>query len=175
MKKICAILLAAVLLVSLTAVFATTLEAAGSNEATVTVHVAGATADEVINVDVDWKALNFEYTPGGSTWDPATHKYTYKAGTWNQTTIENALTVKNHSNAALKAQLTLGTLDTSKGLTLTGADDAAKALATAVGTDVADAPTLTWNIGITGTPVIDTAKADPSYSLTAVATVTIGK
>lgn len=177
MKKICAILLAAVMLVSLTVAFAageiTELEP-GTSTANVNVAVNGTAAAEVIYVDVTWKPLNFTYTTGDSTWKPATHEYEYAVGDWAAKTIEEALKVVNHSNTALTAKLTFSELsDTMKGVTLTGAD--AKDLATAVGTAVADAPSLTWNIGVAGTPNIDTKAADPSYNLTAVATVTISK
>lgn len=179
MKKICAILLAAVMLVSLTVAFAageiTGLDP-GTSTADVNVAVNGTAAAEVIYVDVTWKPLNFTYTTGGSTWKPATHEYEYAAGGWAAETIEEALKVVNHSNTALKAKLTFSELsDTTKGVTLTGADADAKDLATAVGTAVAVAPSLTWNIGVAGTPTIDTTAADPSYNLTAVATVTISK
>lgn len=175
MKKICAILLAAMMLVSLTAVFATTLEAAGSDSTNINISVKqGTESTEIINVEVTWEDLSFEYTTGGRTWKPETHTFEYADGEWNKNEITNALTVKNHSNKALTAKLEIAEC-TDKAITFTGADTEARDLPTAVGTtrDGADQPTLTWNIGINGAPTINKGSSDMPTIAPVAATLTI--
>lgn len=174
MKKICAILLAAVLLVSLTAVFAaTTLTEAGSDKADINILVKqGTESTKIINVEVTWENLSFEYTTGGRTWKPATHTFEYEEGSWNKTEIANALTVKNHSNQALTAKLEIAACEDTA-ITFTGADTEARTLNSAVGTAVEDAPSESWTIGIGGKPTIDAGSSAMPTIKPVAATLTI--
>ena len=124
-------------------------------EITVTgVYQAGTTADEKISVDIVWDAMDFTYTaPSQGTWNPATHAYEGQAaGGWSDNTP--AITVKNHSNVALNATLgftadvagVIGTFTEASGT----ANDNILELATAVDTEVSNAPTATANFGISG-------------------------
>ena len=127
-------------------------------EITVTgVYQAGTTADEKISVDIVWDAMDFTYTaPSQGTWNPATHAYEGQAaGGWSDNTP--AITVKNHSNVALNATLgftadvagVIGTFTEASGT----ANDNILELATAVDTEVSNAPTATANFDISGAAI----------------------
>ena len=127
-------------------------------EITVTgVYQAGTAADEKISVDIVWEAMDFTYTaPSQGTWNPATHAY--EGGTEGGWSDNNpAITVKNHSNVAVNATLgftpdvagVIGTFTEASGT----ANDNILELATAVGTEVANAPTATANFGISGAAI----------------------
>ena len=127
-------------------------------EITITgVYQAGTAADEKISVDIVWEAMDFTYTaPSQGTWNPATHAYEgATAGGWSDNTP--AITVKNHSNVAVNATLgftadvagVVGTFTEASGT----ANDNILELATAEGTDVANAPTATANFGISGAAI----------------------
>ena len=127
-------------------------------EITVTgVYQAGTTADEKISVDIVWDAMDFTYTaPSQGTWNPATHAYEGQAaGGWSDNTP--AITVKNHSNVALNATLgftadvagVIGTYTEASGT----ANDNILELATAVDTEVSNAPTATANFSISGAAI----------------------
>ena len=127
-------------------------------EITVTgVYQAGTTADEKISVDIVWDAMDFTYTaPSQGTWNPATHAYEgATAGGWSDNTP--AITVTNHSNVAVNATLgftanvtgVVGTFTEASGTE----NDNVLELATAEGTEVANAPTATANFGISGAAI----------------------
>ena len=122
----------------------------------------GAAADEIISVDIAWDAMDFTYTGASQgTWNPVTH--TYEGATevgWSNNT--SAITVTNHSNVAVNAMLgftanvtgVVGTFTEASGTE----NDNVLELATAEGTEVANAPTATANFGISGA-AIDANKA----------------
>ena len=127
-------------------------------EITITgVYQAGTAADEKISVDIVWEAMDFTYTGAAQgTWDPATHAYEgATAGGWSDNTP--AITVTNHSNVAVNATLgftadvtgVIGTFTEASGT----ANDNILELATAVDTEVENAPTATANFGISGAAI----------------------
>ena len=139
-------------------------------EITVTgVYQAGTSSADVISVDVAWDAMDFTYTaPSQGTWNPATHTYEGATeGGWSDNTP--AITVKNHSNVALNATLgftpdvtgVVGTFTEASGT----ANDNILELATAVDTEVSNAPTATANFGISGA-AIDADKALGTVTVT---------
>ena len=117
----------------------------------------GTAADEIISVDIVWDAMDFTYTAASQgTWNPATHAYDgATAGGWSDNTP--AITVTNHSNVAVNATLgftadvagVVGTFTEASGT----ANDSVLELATAEGTEVANAPTATANFGISGAAI----------------------
>ena len=117
----------------------------------------GAAADEIISVDVAWEAMDFTYTgPSQGTWNPVTHTYEGATkGGWSNNTP--AITVTNHSNVAVNATLgftanvtgVVGTFTEASGTE----NDNILNLATAEGTEVANAPTATANFGISGAAI----------------------
>ena len=133
------------------------------------VYQAGKAADEKISVDIVWDAMDFTYTaPSQGTWNPATHAYEGATeGGWSDNTP--AITVKNHSNVAVNATLgftpdvtgVVGTFTEASGT----ANDNILELATAVDTEVSNAPTATANFGISGA-AIDADKALGTVTVT---------
>lgn len=69
------------------------------------------TSSTVYSVDISWGAMNFTYSiTGAAKWNPATHEYDTAGEStgWalNGTEgVDNAITVKNHSNISVKAKL----------------------------------------------------------------------
>ena len=117
----------------------------------------GAVADEIISVDVAWEAMDFTYTGASQgTWNPVTHAYEGAIdGGWSDNTP--AITVTNHSNVAVNATLgftanvtgVVGTFTEASGTE----NDNVLELATAEGTEVANAPIATANFGISGAAI----------------------
>ena len=121
------------------------------------VYQSGTAADEKISVDLVWEAMDFSYTAASQgTWNPVTHTYEgATAGGWSDN--NPAITVKNHSNTDIYATLDFTTDVTGIVGTFTEASGTANdnilELATAVGTEVANAPTATANFGINGAAI----------------------
>ena len=117
----------------------------------------GAAADEIISADIAWDAMDFTYTGASQgTWNPVTHTYDGATeGSWSDNTP--AITVTNHSNVAINATLdftpavdgVVGTFTEASGTE----NDNILNLATAEGTEVANAPTATANFGISGAAI----------------------
>ena len=102
----------------------------------------------IYSVDITWGAMEFEYTPAFvGTWFPTTHYYKdSKEAKWTAT--GNTITIINHSNTAVEAELTY----TQKpGFALTGnfGKDTIN-LASAVGTTRINAPTASTTLTISG-------------------------
>ena len=160
MKKTLSIILALVIALSLsvTAFAAETNEGSSPTDITVNgTYVPGTTGAEQISVDIVWDAMDFTYTGASQgTWNPATHAYDgATAGGWSDNTP--GITVKNHSNVAVNATLgfkadvagVVGTFTEASGTE----NDSVLELATAVGTEAANAPTATANFGISGAAI----------------------
>ena len=159
MKKILSIILALAMALSMSVTaFAATNDGTSGTDITVNgTYTPGTAADEKISVDIVWEAMNFTYTaPSQGTWNPATHAYEGATeGGWSDNTP--AITVTNHSNVAVNATLgftasvtgVVGTFTEASGT----ANDGVLELATAEGTEVANAPTATANFGISGAAI----------------------
>lgn len=156
MKKILSLILALVLVMSLsvTAFAAETND--GKKDTTINVNAKytdGVTeAGAVISVNVAWEAMQFTYTTGGvNTWNPATHKYEVKnsGGQWSAT--GNTVTVTNHSNVKINATLTFAADETNYP-NLTGSFDTAvlKLDAPAENSDYNSAPSATAKLTLGG-------------------------
>ena len=160
MKKTLSIILALVLALSLS-VTAFAAENNGTSSTDITVNgtyiPSTSSADETISVDIVWDAMDFTYTGASQgTWNPATHTYDGATeGGWSDNTP--AVTVTNHSNVAVNATLgftadvtgVVGTFTEASGTE----NDNILNLATAEGTEVANAPTATANFGISGAAI----------------------
>ena len=159
MKKLLSVILALVMALSLSVTaFAATND--GTQDTKITVngsYVSGAAGSSVISVDIEWEAMDFTYSVASQgTWNPATHAYDGQTeGGWSDNTP--AITVTNHSNVAVNATLgftadvtgVVGTFTEASGTE----NDNILNLATAEGTEVANAPTATANFGISGAAI----------------------
>ena len=133
----------------------------GTNNGTASVKVngtyaAGSAADEVISVDVSWGSMSFTYhdTVEGS-WNDETHNFDGAvAAHWTCETDANKITVTNHSNTAVEAQLTFvkaenTNIEGSFTETVGTANDGVMEIATAVGTAVSAAPAVEAYFNVT--------------------------
>lgn len=116
-----------------------------------------------ISVDITWEEMKFTYTEGSvGVWDAANHEYTGGTdGTWS--TNKPAISVKNHSNSVIQAQLSFSSDLGVRGRFYTESKDASGAtvyneitgaseiyLDTAEGFSVAKAPEGKLHFGIDG-------------------------
>ena len=160
MKKTLSIILALVLALSLSVTAFAAETNNGTQDTKITVngtYTPGTAAAEIISVDVAWDAMDFTYTDASQgTWNPANHAYEGATeGGWSDNTP--AITVTNHSNVAVNATLgftadvagVIGTFTEASGT----ANDNILELATAVDTEVSNAPTATANFGISGAAI----------------------
>ena len=111
---------------------------------------AGSSGAVVYSVDIAWTDMSFTYTDAGEgTWDPETHQYIGSSEVaW--TASNDSITVTNHSNAAVKATASYQAETGYESTTMTvGNNDAT--VATAVGTEVASAPSATITVTPGGT------------------------
>ena len=104
----------------------------------------------VYSVDIAWTDMSFTYTGAGEgTWDPETHQYSGSSeGAW--TASNDSITVTNHSNAAVKATASYQAETGYESTTMTFGNNEAT-VATAVGTEVASAPSATITVTPGGT------------------------
>ena len=95
--------------------------------------------------------MQFTYSVGGThTWDPVNHEYKDNtSASW--TASGNTVTVTNHSNVAIKAELSFAAESAYSGITGSFGEDATLLLATAVGTNKDTAPSDTANLTLSGT------------------------
>ena len=152
MKKLLTLALALVMMMSLSVTaFAATND--GTSDTTIdvkAVYSASATTPDVISADIAWGAMEFTYSVGGThTWDPVNHVYKDNTtATW--TSSGNTVTVTNHSNVAIKAELSFVADSAYSGITGSFGEDATLLLATAVGTDKDAAPSDSANLTLSG-------------------------
>jgi hypothetical protein len=110
---------------------------------------AGSSAAEVISVDVSWGSMSFTYhdTVEG-TWNDETHNFDGAvAAHWTCETDANKITVTNHSNTAVEAQLTFAKAENTN---IVGSfDKSILNLDTAVGTTYDEDPSAVAYFTIT--------------------------
>ena len=153
MKKLFTLLLAVLMIatMSVTAFAAETNN--GTEDTTINVNAIysdNVTTKDVISVDVAWGAMEFTYSVGGTkTWDPAKHEYiTDTSASWSAN--GNTVTVTNHSNVAINANLTFDVESAYQGLTGSFGEKATISLDSAVETSYAEAPTDTATLALSG-------------------------
>lgn len=127
---------------------------------------AGAGGGTVYSVDITWGSMAFTYSEGSSpTWNPADHTYS-SGGTGGWSNSGNTITVTNHSNTKVTANLTYTPERGYEGIS-GNFDKTEMDLATAVDTPVVNAPTDTAALTLSGT--LASTLADP----TTVGTITV--
>lgn len=116
-------------------------------------HTASADPDTVISADVIWDDLTFVYQDGDKSWDASAHQEVAAEGAWEAT--QKAITVKNHSNVAIKATLSFAT--DVEGLT-GNFDKTVLELPTAEGTERNNAPAGSAMFGVSGSKITEDRK-----------------
>lgn len=118
----------------------------------------GGAGGTVYSVDIAWGDMEFTYTAAAGVWDPATHTITgADGGTWKVNNEGgNKITVTNHSNTAVTA--TFSYAAASGYDSISGSfDKTSLDLATAVGTEVSNAPSDSAALSLSG--ALDSATA----------------
>ena len=159
MKKLFSLLLAIMMIATIALpVFAEESVDANGGSANVNVNgvvqYTGSSETQIISVDVAWENMTFTYVEGVHFgWDPETHEYAgaYE-GYWENDRAD--ITVTNHSNTEVNATLSFESgVDTVSGAFTEGSgtmDDGVLELASAVDTEVEEAPTATATFNISG-------------------------
>ena len=164
MKKKTALVLTLAMVFSLAplSVYADTITAVGGTascdvKATYRADSSGGAGGKVYSVDITWGDMAFTYTAEAGIWDPANHTYTgAEGGAW---TVDkdggNTITVTNHSNADVTAVFNYAAAEGFTGISGSFDKDSLD-LKSAVGTEVANAPTGTAALTLTGALGSDT-------------------
>lgn len=159
MKKFCTLFLAIIMIATLALpVFAEESVDANGGSANVNVNgviqYTGSSETQIISVDVAWENMTFTYVEGVHFgWNPENHEYAgaYE-GYWENDRAD--ITVTNHSNTEVNATLSFESgVDTVSGAFTEGSgtmDDGVLELASAVDTEVEEAPTATATFNISG-------------------------
>lgn len=159
MKKLFSLLLAIMMIATIALpVFAE--ESVDANGGSANVNVSGvvqytgSSETQTISVDVAWEDMTFTYVEGVHFgWNPENHEYAgaYE-GYWENDRAD--ITVTNHSNTEVNATLSFESgVDTVGGAFTEGSgtmDDGVLELASAVDTEVEEAPTATATFNISG-------------------------
>ena len=151
MKKLVSLLAAAALTCAMgTTAFAADQDGVSTGDYTADVKGTYQAGAVVYSVDIAWTDMNFTYTGAGEgTWNPETHQYSGSSeGAW--TASDDSITVTNHSNAAVKATASYQAETGYESTTMTFGNNEAT-VATAVGTEVASAPSATITVTPGGT------------------------
>lgn len=116
-----------------------------------------------VSADIKWDDMTFEYTESGKIWNTKTHQYEATAGGWSAESKE--ISVTNHSNADIKADLAF----TSNIEGLKGEFSKSKIkLVTAEGTTPAEAPADSAKFSVSGTAIeSDSALGNITVTITA--------
>ena len=132
---------------------------ANNGTASVTVngtYNAGSIAQEVISVDVSWGSMSFTYNDTiEGTWNDETHNFDGAvAANWTCATDANKITVTNHSNTDVEAQLTFAKAENTNIVgsfteTVGSANDGVMLIDSAVGTLPTAAPSAVAHFNVT--------------------------
>lgn len=164
MKKKAALVLTLAMVFSLAplSAYADTLTAVGgtaSHDVTATYvdGSSGGAGGAVYSVDITWGDMAFTYTAEAGIWDPTTHKTTgAEGGVWKvDKEGGNTITVTNHSNTDVTAAFSYAAASGFDGIR-GSFDKESLALKTAVGTEVANAPSGTAALTLDGALGSDT-------------------
>ena len=178
MKKKTALVLTLAMVFSLAplSAYADTIGTAGGTAshdvtATYTTDSTGGAGGTVYSVDIAWGDMEFTYTAAAGVWDPATHTITgADGGTWKVNNEGgNQIKVTNHSNTAVTATFSYAAASGYEGIS-GSFDKTSLDLATAVGTEVSNAPKDSAALSLSG--ALDSAT--PASTKIGTITVTLG-
>ena len=165
MKKKTALVLTLAMVFSLAplSVYADTIDRVGGTAthdvtATYVDGSSGGAGGTVYSVDITWGDMAFTYTAEAGIWDPANHTYTgAEGGAWTVDNKDggNTITVTNHSNTDVTAAFSYAPAEGFTGIS-GSFDKDSLGLKSAVGTEVANAPTGTAALTLTGALGSDT-------------------
>ena len=167
LKKITSLLAAAALTCAMgTTAFAEDGVGTGNYNADVKgTYQAGDASAPVYSVDITWEDMSFTYTAAGEgTWNPETHEYDDASeASWSSS---KNITVTNHSNAAVTATAAFQADTGYTDVTMTFGENNGNTIATAVGTQVGEAPSATITVTPSGDLPADTNGTIGSVTLT---------
>lgn len=128
----------------------------------------GGAGGTVYSVDIAWGDMEFTYTAAAGVWDPATHTITgADGGTWKVNNEGgNKITLTNHSNTGVTATFSYAAASGYEGIS-GSFDKTSLDLATAVGTEVSNAPKDSTALTLSG--ALDSATA----ASTKIGTITV--
>ena len=131
----------------------------------------GGAGTKVYSVDIVWGDMAFTYTEEAGVWNPATHETTGAGGgIWSvNNTDGNKIKVTNHSNAAVTATFSYAAAPSYEGIS-GSFDKTTLNLATAVDTEVSNAPSDTAALTLDGALDSNTAAGTTIGTIT----VTLG-
>ena len=131
----------------------------------------GGAGGTVYSVDIAWGDMEFTYTAKAGVWDPATHTITgADGGTWKVNNEGgNKITVTNHSNTGVTATFSYAAASGYDSISGSFSNDSLN-LATAVGTEVSNAPSDSAALSLSG-PL---ASSTPASTTIGTITVTLG-
>lgn len=168
MKKITTLLAAAALTCAMgTTAFAADQDGVSTGDYNADVkgtYQAGGASATVYSVDITWEDMSFTYTAAGQgTWDPENHSYT--GGSEASWSSSKNITVTNHSNAAVTTTAAFQADTGYTDVTMTFGENNGNTIATAVGTQVGEAPSATITVTPGGT-LADTANGGKIGTIT---------
>ena len=137
-------------------------------KATYVAGASGGAGGKVYSVVIDWGDMAFTYTEEAGVWDPATHQTTGAGGgVWSvNNTDGNKIKVTNHSNADITAKFSYAAATSYEGIT-GRFDKTSLTLQSAVGTEVANAPSGSAAL------TLDGALASSTAANTTIGTITV--
>ena len=140
-------------------------------KATYVAGASGGAGGKVYSVVIDWGDMAFTYTEEAGVWNPATHETTGAGGgIWSvNNSGGNKIKVTNHSNAAVTATFSYAAA-AGYGDISGSFDKATLNLATAVDTEVSNAPSDTAALTLSGALASNT----PANTTIGTITVTLG-
>ena len=101
MKKVLAMFLALVLVLSMSTVALASSGVTGDTEQNIVVTVTEGEVNHIRSINIEWDSLVFTYTKGDKTWNPGQQKYDEAAGTWGNNRNTATVTVTNKSDEAI--------------------------------------------------------------------------
>lgn len=149
MKKVLAMLLALVLVLSMSTV-ALASGISGGTEGDIIVNVNSGEVHHTRCIIIEWGNLTFTYTKGDETWNPDTKSYDVKPGTWDNGNT-STVTVTNKSDVAITvgAAITGGSADDGFAASVSTANFV---LESYYGRAAADSEVITVTVTVDGDP-----------------------